>query len=78
MTLQVRVVAVEGVCRVLGVYWDMVPAGATKKFTMRLIKDLCFDASSSPVRAAVFRGLTYVLDNHLSHALLREVGRPKR
>ena len=45
----------------------------TKKFTMRLIKDLCFDASSSPVRAAVFRGLTYVLDNHLSHGLMREV-----
>ena len=54
---QVRVVAVEGVCRVLGVYWDLVPAGVTKKLTIRIIKDLCYDASSSPV----FRGLTYVL-----------------
>lgn len=67
----VRCVAVHGVCRVLGTFWEMIPFATTQTLLLRLMKDLSHDASSYRVRCSVFDGLTYLLDNHLTHTTLK-------
>ncbi|PIK47294.1 putative condensin-2 complex subunit G2, partial [Apostichopus japonicus] len=66
----VRVTAVQGVCKVVSVYWELLPAAAVSSFLAKLIQDQVYDTSSPDVRVAVFKGLKYILDNPLSHPLL--------
>jgi Condensin II non structural maintenance of chromosomes subunit len=70
---KVRSMGVKGISRVLGVYWELIPTQTIKSFLMALISEMAFDKSSSTVRTAVFEGLEFMLDNHLSHALLKIV-----
>lgn len=90
--------SVTGACRILGVYWELIPLPIIKSLMIKIASNLAFDNrcvhffcslivasrtelhgwmllkhSSSHVRAAVFRGLAFVLDNHLSHPLLKIV-----
>ena len=37
------------------------------------VKQLVFDQSSAAVRAAVFEGILFVLDNRLSHGVMKRV-----
>ncbi|XP_073235471.1 condensin-2 complex subunit G2-like [Porites lutea] len=67
----VRATAIHGVCRITGVFWELIPAHVIKMFLTTLINELAFDTSSSAVRVAVFQGLKFVLDNRLSHPLLK-------
>ncbi|XP_029192981.2 condensin-2 complex subunit G2-like [Acropora millepora] len=67
----VRATAIHGVCRVTGVFWELIPAHVIKMFLTTLITELAFDTSSSAVRVAVFQGLKVLLDNRLSHPLLK-------
>jgi len=67
----VRATAVHGVCRITGVFWELIPAHIIKMFLTTLITELAFDTSSSAVRVAVFQGLKFLLDNRLSHPLLK-------
>lgn len=66
----VRVSAVEGACRVLGLLWELVPPVFTKKWIQVITGELAFDKASAHVRAAVCDGLRFVLDNHLTHPLM--------
>jgi condensin-2 complex subunit G2 len=61
----------SGVCRVLGVYWELIPHATIKALIVKLVDDLASDASVTSVRAAVFEGLSFVLDNPLSHLILK-------
>lgn len=67
----VRVAAIQGVSKVLSVYWELLPAETIRCFISKLIVDLVNDASSSSVRAAVFEGVQFILDNHNSHSILK-------
>lgn len=67
----VRIAAIQGVAKVLSVYWELLPAETIRCFLSKLIVDLVHDASSSSVRAAVFEGVQFILDNHNSHAILK-------
>ncbi|POM79751.1 Condensin-2 complex subunit G2, partial [Phytophthora palmivora] len=66
-----RVAAIEGVSKVLSVYWELLPAETIRCFISKLVVDLVNDVSSSTVRAAVFEGVQFILDNHNSHSILK-------
>ncbi|XP_030855770.1 condensin-2 complex subunit G2 [Strongylocentrotus purpuratus] len=68
-----RVTGVQGVCRILGMFWELIPAHVLTTFLSKLIQDMAFDASSSDVRVSVFKGLMFVIDNPLSHPLLKNL-----
>ncbi|KAJ8036414.1 Condensin-2 complex subunit G2 [Holothuria leucospilota] len=67
----VRVIAVQGVCKIIGVYWELLPAATVSSLLAKLIQEEVYDTSSPDVRAAVFKGLKYILDNPLSHPLMK-------
>ncbi|ELT96959.1 hypothetical protein CAPTEDRAFT_221866 [Capitella teleta] len=67
---EVRCLAVEGVCRICNVYWELIPIATICSFLGNLVDDLIWDVSSDDVRCSVVKGLTHLLDNHLSHAIL--------
>ncbi|KAG3118690.1 hypothetical protein PI124_g2793 [Phytophthora idaei] len=68
-----RVAAIEGVSKVLSVYWELLPAETIRCFISKLVVDLVNDVSSSSVRAAVFEGIQFILDNHNSHSILKSL-----
>lgn len=57
----VRVVAVHGVCRILALFWDLIPSATTKALLTTLARDLAHDAAANSVRVAVLVGLKYLL-----------------
>ncbi|TMW64843.1 hypothetical protein Poli38472_009010 [Pythium oligandrum] len=67
----VRIAGIQGVSKVLSIYWELLPAETIRCFISRLCVDLVNDASSSAVRAAVFEGVQFILDNHHSHSILK-------
>ncbi|OQR97975.1 condensin-2 complex subunit G2 [Achlya hypogyna] len=66
----VRVVAVHGICKVLSMYWELLPSDTIRKCLLKCF-ELSHDSSSHSVRVAVFDGLLVVLENHLSHHVLK-------
>ncbi|PFX30456.1 Condensin-2 complex subunit G2 [Stylophora pistillata] len=89
----VRATATHGVCRITGVFWELIPAHIIKMFLTKLYSSFCCLRSilikdkdtlkisngigemwsSSAVRVAVFQGLKFLLDNRLSHPLLKSL-----
>lgn len=69
----VRAAAVEGICKILNVFWELIPAPTTAAFLAKLVDDLARDASSASVRAAVLEGLTKLVDNPLAQPVLKAV-----
>ncbi|KAJ7120632.1 hypothetical protein O6H91_04G021800 [Diphasiastrum complanatum] len=67
----IRSVAVEGVCRILRLFWEIIPSASTVRLLSHIVRDISKDQSSSTVRLAVLRGVTYLLENPHSHPLLR-------
>ena len=50
-----RLIAVRGVCRIVGLYWELIPATVVQDFLKRVIDDMANDCNSADVRAAVFK-----------------------
>lgn len=71
-TVAVRCVGVSGICRVLCVYWEVIPPTTTKTFLELLVTQSARDANAAAVRVAVCEGLGYLLDNQLSHLTLKD------
>jgi hypothetical protein len=71
-TVAVRCVGVSGICRVLCVYWEVIPTTTTKTFLELLVTQCARDANAAAVRVAVCEGLGYLLDNQLSHLALKD------
>ncbi|KAH9314616.1 hypothetical protein KI387_023243 [Taxus chinensis] len=67
----VRSVAVQGACRILRLFWEVVPSTITVKLLTKVIDEMAHDTSSSVVRCAVLDGMIYLLDNPQSHELLK-------
>ena len=70
---EVRVVAISGVCNILGKFWLLVPSYVLNKLVGVMIRDLAFDAASPRVRQAVVRGLQVILKCPRSHIYLQKV-----
>ncbi|XP_078666930.1 condensin-2 complex subunit G2-like isoform X1 [Branchiostoma floridae x Branchiostoma belcheri] len=67
-----RMIAVRGVCRIVGMYWELIPTTVVQDFLKKVIDDMANDCNSADVRAAVFKGIMFVLEQcPLSHPVLK-------
>lgn len=69
----VRSNATLGVCKILAKCWELLPPTIITDFAKKLVAELAADSSSPDVRCSVFKCLTIVLDNALSHPLLEKL-----
>jgi len=68
----VRKLAVDGVCRLLTIFWDLFPAADRVQLLQLLTGELALDAASATVRESVCRGiLRLMLEQPLAQATLR-------
>ncbi|ESQ39173.1 hypothetical protein EUTSA_v10001287mg [Eutrema salsugineum] len=66
----VRSVAVEGLCRVFYLFWEVIPSPTITKTITKLFDDMSHE-SCSEVRLSTFNGITYLLANPQSHGILK-------
>ncbi|GAB2251810.1 hypothetical protein Droror1_Dr00004657 [Drosera rotundifolia] len=66
----VRVVAVEGCCRVLHLFWEIIPSSTITKLLAKIFDDMSCDASNE-VRLSTVNGVIYLLGNPQSHEVLK-------
>ena len=65
-----RVLTIQGICRVMAVYWELIPVAVIKSLVTPLVQELVFDSSSAEVRHAVFKvGSSSLASGFLSCAL---------
>uniref|UniRef100_A0A8C9YYH8 Non-SMC condensin II complex, subunit G2 n=1 Tax=Sander lucioperca TaxID=283035 RepID=A0A8C9YYH8_SANLU len=69
----VRSNATLGVCKILAKCWELLPSIIITDFLKKLVMELAADNSSPDVRCSVFKCLTIVLDNTLSHPILEKL-----
>mmetsp|Transcript_742 Transcript_742/g.1094 ORF Transcript_742/g.1094 Transcript_742/m.1094 type:complete len:1036 (+) Transcript_742:189-3296(+) len=69
----VRVAAIQGACRMLSIYWELIPRKATVSLIAMLVGELLHDSSSPSVRVAVIKGLEFISENPLSQNALKDV-----
>eukprot|EP00775_Hariotina_reticulata_P006481 gene6481-6708_t len=67
----IRVVAAQGICSVLNLYWEIIPSATTAGFVSRLTGQLAFDAALPAVRVAVLEGLQLLVDNQHAQPVLK-------
>lgn len=66
----VRVVAVEGSCRILHLFWEVLPSSSITKTITTIFDDMSHDISSE-VRLSSVNGIVYLLGNPHSHEILK-------
>lgn len=70
---QVRESTISSTCRILSTFWELIPAKTTAAMLSSMVNELIHDKSSPNVRAAVFEGLSLILENPLSQESLKKV-----
>lgn len=68
---QVRASAARCIFHVLDSYWEMIPAGVTARYLKVLAEDLAYDAAAPIVRATIPKGFSNLLQNSLTHSMIR-------
>ncbi|GIL49988.1 hypothetical protein Vafri_6095 [Volvox africanus] len=68
----VREAAVEGCCRCLRYFWEIIPAATSAKMICDMTGKLAFDKSSRAVRIAVLRGLHKLVDKQHAQPVLKK------
>ena len=63
----------QGACRVLSVFWEMVPIDTTRALLTRVVGRLASDGASPLVRLAAVEGLTLLLECPASHSVLKSM-----
>lgn len=66
----VRVVAVEGCCRVLNLFWEIIPPSNITKILTKICDEMSHDTCNE-VRLSTLNGLVYLLGNPQSHEILK-------
>ncbi|CAH8386514.1 unnamed protein product [Eruca vesicaria subsp. sativa] len=66
----VRSVAVEGLCRVFYLFWEVIPSLTITKIITKIFNDMSHE-SCSEVRLSTVNGITYLLGNPQSHGILK-------
>ncbi|KAG7526439.1 condensin-2 complex subunit G2 isoform X1 [Solea senegalensis] len=69
----VRSNAALGVCKILAKCWELIPPTILTDFLKKLVTELANDTSSPDVRCSIFKSLTIILDNALSHPVLEKL-----
>ncbi|KAJ8376789.1 hypothetical protein SKAU_G00073690 [Synaphobranchus kaupii] len=69
----VRSTAVLGVCKILAKYLEVIPPTILTDFLKKLVIELAADVNSADVRCSVFKCMTIILDNNMSHPLLEQL-----
>ncbi|KAL7141501.1 hypothetical protein ABFS83_08G057500 [Erythranthe nasuta] len=67
---EVRVVAVEGSCRVLHMFWEVIPSPTITKIISIFFENMSLDACTE-VRLSTVSGIIYLLGNPQSHEILK-------
>lgn len=68
---RVRAIAVSGVCHILREYWEAIPISTTKQILSFIVSTLGCDCACANVRVAVIKGLEELLEQPLSHMVLK-------
>ncbi|XP_077233804.1 ARM repeat superfamily protein [Tasmannia lanceolata] len=66
----VRVVAVEGSCRILRLFWEVIPSSTITKILTKVVDDMSHDLCNV-VRLSTLNGIIYLLDNPQTHEILK-------
>ena len=66
----VRVVAVEGSCRILHLFWEIIPSTSITKTITKIFDDMSHDICIE-VRLSTLNGIIYLLGNPQSHEILK-------
>ncbi|KAL5556803.1 hypothetical protein UlMin_039039 [Ulmus minor] len=66
----VRVVAVEGSCRVLHLFWEIIPSPTITKIITKIFDDMSHDICHE-VRLSTLNGIIYLFGNPQSHEILK-------
>ncbi|XP_050205840.1 uncharacterized protein LOC126655640 [Mercurialis annua] len=66
----VRVVAVEGCCRILHLFWEIIPSPTITKILTKVFNDMSHDICNE-VRISTLNGIVYLLGNPQSHEILK-------
>lgn len=66
----VRVVAVEGCCRILHLFWEIIPSSSITKIITKILDHSSHDICNE-VRLSTLNGIIYLLGNPLSHEVLK-------
>lgn len=66
---EVRVVAVEGSCRILHLFWEVIPSPTITKLVTKIFDDMSRDTSHE-VRLSTLNGTMYLFGNPLCHQFL--------
>ncbi|OIV94693.1 hypothetical protein TanjilG_25917 [Lupinus angustifolius] len=67
---EVRTIAVEGSCRVLHLFWEIIPSPTITKIIKKIFDHMSHDVCSE-VRLSVLNGIIYLLGNPHSHEILK-------
>ncbi|KAF7828622.1 condensin-2 complex subunit G2 [Senna tora] len=67
---EVRKIAVEGSCRILHLYWEIIPSPTITKILTKIFDDISHDICSE-VRLSLLKGIVYLLGNPQSHEILK-------
>lgn len=68
----IRVVAVEGSCRILHMFWEIIPSSIITKLITKILDDMAHDACNN-VRLSTVNGIIYLLGNPQSHEILKVI-----
>lgn len=66
----IRSVAVEGCCRVLYLFWEVIPSSAITKMLTKIIDDISHDVSND-VKLSTLKGIAYLLGNPQTSEVLK-------
>lgn len=69
-TTDIRVVAVEGSCRILHLFWEIIPSSTITKIITKIFDDMSCDISHE-VRLSTLNGIIYLFGNPQSHEILK-------
>ncbi|XP_040872648.1 uncharacterized protein [Glycine max] len=67
---EVRTIAVEGSCRVLHLFWEVIPSPIITKMITKIVDDISHDGCNE-VRLSMLNGIIYLLGNPHSHEILK-------
>ncbi|KAF6139043.1 hypothetical protein GIB67_010769 [Kingdonia uniflora] len=66
----VRVVTVEGSCRILHLFWEIIPSSAITNILTKIVDEMSHDICIE-VRLSTLSGIIYLLGNPQSHDILK-------
>ncbi|WOL15422.1 hypothetical protein Cni_G24203 [Canna indica] len=67
---EIRSVAVEGSCRILRLFWEVIPSSTITKFLSKIVESMSYDMCNE-VRISSINGIIYLLDNPQSHEIMK-------